>query len=93
MATYQYRCSGCGTFDVIRPMGSALPEEPCDACGGQARRVFTAPMLTRTPVPLSRALNAQEASAHAPRVVSEVPRARRSPAAPADPRHTQLPKP
>ncbi|NGO46143.1 FmdB family zinc ribbon protein, partial [Streptomyces ureilyticus] len=46
MATYQYRCPGCGTFDVIRPIGHALPQEPCDACGDQARRVFTAPMLT-----------------------------------------------
>ncbi|GGK61925.1 FmdB family zinc ribbon protein [Streptomyces flaveus] len=93
MATYQYRCPGCGTFDVIRPIGRALPQEPCDACGDQARRVFTAPMLTRTPAPLSRALHAQEASAHEPRVVGEVPPARRSPAAPADPRHALLPKP
>jgi putative FmdB family regulatory protein len=93
MATYRYRCVGCGPFDVIRPIGCALPEEPCEACGDQARRVFTAPMLSRTSAPLARALRAQEASAHGPRVVTEVPQPRRRPAQHADPRHTRLPKP
>ena len=92
MATYQNRCAGCGPFDVVRPIGQALPREPCDTCGDRAPRVFTAPMLTRTPAPLARALRAQEASAHEPRVVREVPPARRRPAPPADPRHAQLPK-
>ncbi|MGP4043087.1 zinc ribbon domain-containing protein [Streptomyces sp. 2A115] len=93
MATYQYRCAGCGPFDVIRPIGRALPEEPCETCGDQARRVFTAPMLTRTPAPLVHALRTQEASAHEPRVVTQVPPARRRPAPAADPRHAQLPRP
>ncbi|MEV0634566.1 zinc ribbon domain-containing protein [Streptomyces sp. NPDC050619] len=93
MATYQYRCTSCGAFDVIRPMGRALAEEPCDTCGDQARRVFSAPMLTRTSAPLARALRAQEASAHAPQVVTEVPSARRGPALAADPRQALLPKP
>ncbi|MFJ9379590.1 FmdB family zinc ribbon protein [Streptomyces sp. NPDC101455] len=93
MATYQYRCPGCGTFDVTRPMGRALPEEPCETCGERSRRVFTAPMLARTGAPLARALQSQEASAHEPRVVTEVPPARRPPTSAADPRQAQLPKP
>jgi putative FmdB family regulatory protein len=93
MATYRYRCTGCGSFDVTRPIGEALPEEPCQACGDQALRVFTPPMIARTPVALARALRAQEASAHEPRVVGAVPAARRGPAPPADPRHALLPKP
>ncbi|MET7574298.1 zinc ribbon domain-containing protein [Streptomyces sp. NPDC005492] len=93
MATYPYRCAGCGPFDVTRPIGHALSEVPCETCGKKARRVFTAPMLTRTPTPLARALRAQEASAHEPRVVSEVPPARRGPAPGSDPRHARLPKP
>jgi putative FmdB family regulatory protein len=93
MATYQYRCAGCGVFDVVRPIGQALPEERCETCGDRARRVFTAPMLTRTPAALARALRAQEAGAHEPCVVTEVPPARRAPAPPADPRHSLLPKP
>jgi putative FmdB family regulatory protein len=94
MAMYQYRCAAdCGSFDVIRPMGRALPEEPCETCGTTARRVFTAPRLARTSAPLARALRAQEASAHEPRVVTEVPSARRGPAPAADPRQALLPKP
>ncbi|RVX39024.1 putative FmdB family regulatory protein [Nonomuraea polychroma] len=93
MATYQYRCAGCGPFDVTRPIGQARPEEPCEACGHPSRRLFTSPMVIRTPAALARALQAQEASAYEPRVVDEVPASRRAPARSADPRHALLPKP
>lgn len=93
MATYRYHCAECGSFDVIRPIGEMLLDEPCRACGNQSRRVFTSPMLARTPVALARALRDQEASAHEPRVVGDVPAARRRPAPAADPRHAHLPKP
>jgi putative FmdB family regulatory protein len=93
MARYQYHCPGCGSFEVARPIGQALREEACTACGRESRRVFTAPMLGRTPEPVARALRTQEASAHEPRVVREVPRARRGPTPTADPRHALLPKP
>jgi putative FmdB family regulatory protein len=93
MATYQYHCTECGPFDVTRPIGQAPPGEPCTRCGDPSRRVFTAPMLARTPAALARALHAQEASAHEPRVVSTVPEGRRTSAPPADPRHARLPKP
>jgi putative FmdB family regulatory protein len=93
MATYQYRCAECGPFTVKRPIGEAQPEEPCETCGHESRRVFTSPMLTRTPAPLARALRAQEASAYEPRVVSEVSASRRGPAWSRDPRHALLPKP
>ncbi|MGN9837280.1 FmdB family zinc ribbon protein [Nonomuraea sp. H19] len=93
MAAYQYHCAGCGPFDVRRPLGEARPEEPCEACGHHSRRVYTSPMLTRTPTALARALHAQEASAHEPRVVSEVPASRRGPAVSTNPRHALLPKP
>ncbi|WP_405530744.1 zinc ribbon domain-containing protein [Streptomyces canus] len=92
MATYQYRCAGCGPFDVIRPIGRALAEEPCGSCAGPARRVFTAPLLARTSAPLARALHAQEACAHEPRVVTDVPPARDRPTPAADPRQAGLPK-
>jgi putative FmdB family regulatory protein len=93
MATYQYRCPDCGSFEVARPIGQALPEEACTACGHESRRVFSVPMLSRTPHGLARAVRAQEASAHEPRVVGGVPPARRPPTPGADPRHAQLPKP
>jgi putative FmdB family regulatory protein len=93
MATYQYRCPGCGSFEVTRPIGQARREEACTACGHGSRRVFTAPMLTRTSGAVAGAQRTQEASAHEPRVVSEVPSARRVPARSADPRQALLPKP
>lgn len=93
MSTYPYRCTNCGPFDVRRPIGEARPEEPCQACGRRAKRVFTAPMLTRTPAALAHALRAQEASADRPRVVGEVPAPHRRPVAVTDPRHALLPKP
>lgn len=91
MASYQYRCTSCGPFDVIRPIGRTLPEEPCATCAVPARRVFTAPMVTRTSAPLARALHAQEASAHEPRVVTDLPPVRRRPTPPVDPRQARLP--
>ncbi|MFI0351250.1 FmdB family zinc ribbon protein [Actinomadura sp. 9N407] len=91
MATYQYRCAGCGPFEISRPIGTAEPAEPCADCGDPAARVFTPPLLARTSRPLSRALRAQEASAHEPEVVRREPMARPKP--PADPRHALLPRP
>jgi putative FmdB family regulatory protein len=93
MVTYQYRCPGCGFFDLALPMGDAGPEERCTKCGGNARRVFTAPSLTRPGRPLTRALDAQEASAHEPRIVTRPAEAPRRPAPPSDPRHALLPRP
>ncbi|MFB4306810.1 FmdB family zinc ribbon protein [Actinomadura sp. GTD37] len=93
MAIYQYRCAECGPFDVSRPIGTAGPAEPCAACGGAAPRAFTPPLVARTSRPLARALDAQAASAHEPRVVGRVPAAPRRAAPPADPRHALLPRP
>ncbi|MFS2295141.1 MAG: zinc ribbon domain-containing protein [Actinomadura sp.] len=92
MAIYQYRCGECGTFDVSRPMGTAAAGESCAGCGGEASRVFSAPHLARTPAPIARALQAQEASRDEPRVVERAP-SRPSAAPPADPRHALLPRP
>ncbi|RKS76957.1 putative FmdB family regulatory protein [Actinomadura pelletieri DSM 43383] len=93
MVTYQYRCAQCGPFDLTLPMGEARPEQRCAQCEGTARRVFTAPALTRPGAPLTRALDAQQASRHEPQVVTAPPPARRSPAPPSDPRHALLPRP
>ncbi|XRQ12239.1 FmdB family zinc ribbon protein [Actinomadura welshii] len=92
MAIYQYRCPECGAFDVSRPIGTAAAAETCAGCGAEANRVFSPPHLTRTPRPLTRALQAQEASADEPRVVTRPPVSRPA-APPADPRHALLPRP
>ena len=43
----------------------------CPTCRGQARRVFTPPSLPALAAGVRRALSAEEASAHEPRVVGE----------------------
>ncbi|MFC6881001.1 MULTISPECIES: FmdB family zinc ribbon protein [Actinomadura] len=93
VVVYEYRCPECGPFGVARPMGEAGGTERCPACAGAARRVFTAPGVRRTPGALGRALAAQEASAHEPRVVNAVPPARRRPGPAPDPRRARLPRP
>ncbi|GAA1523542.1 zinc ribbon domain-containing protein [Actinomadura kijaniata] len=105
MVAYEYRCRPCGPFTVRRPMGRAPADAPCPHCGGTAPRAFTAPAVPRTSRALARALDAQKASAHEPRVVDRVPPrapSRVPPAssrvlspgsAPADPRHSRLPRP
>lgn len=91
--TYQYRCAGCGPFDLMRPMGEATPQERCAGCGATARRVYTAPSLHRPGDQLNRALAASEASAHEPQIVERLPGRSRGAAPPADPRHARLPRP
>jgi hypothetical protein len=48
MATYQYRCAQDGGFEVSRPIGMAALQDRCAACGVDAVRVFTSPMLSLT---------------------------------------------
>jgi putative FmdB family regulatory protein len=46
VTTYEYRCDNdVETFDVKFPLGTAPESITCERCGGQARRVFSTPML------------------------------------------------
>ena len=70
VAIYAFTCGGCGGFDLARPMAQADTPATCPTCGGLARRVFTPPGLGLVAQPLRRALNAEEKSAHEPRVTA-----------------------
>jgi putative FmdB family regulatory protein len=95
--TYTFRCPGCGPFDARLAMSALTDSTPCPVCGGDAPRGVTAPALNAGGT-THRIAAAHERSAHAPDVVSSVPRGR-SPGAPAprpttaDPRHARLPRP
>lgn len=83
MASYEYGCEGCGPFTLRAPIGTAAQQAACPACGGEARRVFSAPMVRQMPSALSRAVRRGEATASTPAVVDRVPpRGGRGPAAP-----------
>jgi len=81
MVTYEYRCEDCGTFEEQLPMGTATPAAACPACGRDARRVFSPPMVHQLSQPLSALYAREEASRDAPEVVHELPPAPRRPAA------------
>ncbi|MFI6504195.1 FmdB family zinc ribbon protein [Nonomuraea typhae] len=69
MTTYEYTCLTCGPFEERHPMGQAPGETPCRCCGTPAPRRFSPPAVRQITPKLRRALDAQESSAHEPRVV------------------------
>jgi putative FmdB family regulatory protein len=74
VATYEYRCSDCGTFDRSLPMGTARESARCPTCGRESHRVFSVPMTgPRTPDRLAAMLAREEASRDYPEVVDRVP--------------------
>lgn len=96
MAIYQFRCDEHGGIELEAAMGTAPPTLSCPGCDRQARRVFSAPMLGRTPRAVATAFEGSQRSADQPDVVTSLP----SSADPAhqqrcthDPKHQRLPKP
>ena len=94
MPTYDYRCAGCGEFEVRRPMAESAIPARCPGCGHPAARVFGAPALSGLDPTVRRALDAGARSAESPQVVRSVPgRSRRATPVSTDPRHARLPRP
>ncbi|WP_443058173.1 FmdB family zinc ribbon protein [Streptomyces sp. NBC_00820] len=98
MATYEYLCSRCGSFDVTLPIGTAPKAYGCPDCAGAGRRVYSAPGLAHTPHAVAALHAREERSREAPAIVSEVPprgeappRGRARP--PAHPALSRLPRP
>lgn len=73
MASYQFMCGEHGGIELETAMGTAPPDLPCPDCGRQARRVFSAPMLGRTPRAVASAFERAERSADEPDVVTSLP--------------------
>ncbi len=92
MASYVYRCRTCGPWELHLPMGTAQRTSPCPTCGVEGSRVYTPPLLSRTPRPVAAALAREEASRDAPAVTTAVP-PRASRPARRDPRWAALPRP
>lgn len=44
MARYDYRCEKDGVFELTMPLGTQPSSAPCPECGGDAPRVFSAPL-------------------------------------------------
>ena len=63
MAGYLYQCGVCGPWEIQRPIGTAAATSTCPGCGAPGRRVYTSPLLSRTPKAVSAARLREEASA------------------------------
>lgn len=74
MAAYEFRCPEDGPWEELRPIGTAPDQSPCPVCGRPARRVITAPRLSLASRARVRAIDAAEASADTPAVVTALPR-------------------
>ncbi|MFJ4468423.1 zinc ribbon domain-containing protein [Streptomyces sp. NPDC089424] len=92
MATYEYSCNRCGSFDVKRPIGTASAEEICPRCSGTSRRVFSAPATALTPPAVTALHEREEKSRENPVVVSRGPAKEAAPR-PVHPAHARLPRP
>lgn len=93
MATYGYRCPHCREIAVTCPIGTAPASVPCPDCGAVSARVFSAPMLARTPAALAAQVRRAERSATEPEVVTARPRRRAGSAVAAHPATARLPRP
>jgi putative FmdB family regulatory protein len=96
VAIYEYRCEADGAFELTRPLGTQPSSAPCPVCRGEARRVFSKPMLTLAPPALVGAIDHAEKSRHEPDVVTSLPPAgarRRTPVLPLTPTLRRLPRP
>jgi len=67
MPVYQYECSECGSFTMLRPMAECFLPGCCPGCGSDAQREISAPHLGNLSSDANRAHAVNERSAHAPR--------------------------
>lgn len=96
MAIYEYKCELDGPFELNLPLGTAPESTGCPACAGEARRVFSSPLLSFAPRALVAALDHEEKTRYEPDVVTSLPStgARRpTPMAPLTPTLRRLPRP
>jgi putative FmdB family regulatory protein len=94
MPLYAYRCGDDGPAEALWPMGAAPAVMSCPTCGGDARRMITAPKLGPADRTRVAAIDRSEASRTEPAVVSAPPpRTSRAPRPRLDPRTAALPRP
>jgi putative FmdB family regulatory protein len=96
VAIYEYRCDDDGAFEMTRPLGTAPESIACPVCGGEARRVFSKPMLSLSPPALVAAIDHAEKSRDEPEVVTSLPGTgarKRTPVLPLTPTLRRLPRP
>lgn len=96
MPVYEFRCEASHVHDAVLPIRSTARSRECPECGAEAKRLISAPGLSRASTSSAgRLIERTEATAHEPAVVSAIPSApsRRPRPVSRDPRHARLPRP
>jgi putative FmdB family regulatory protein len=97
VTTYEYRCDSDElSFEVRFRLGTAPESITCERCGGQARRVFSKPMLLSSRRDLVNMIEQAEKTRTDPDVVTSLPSAgarKRTPVLPLTPTLKRLPRP
>ncbi|WP_294569330.1 zinc ribbon domain-containing protein [uncultured Arthrobacter sp.] len=96
MPIYEYSCSQCAAFEVIRPMEAAADVQACPTCGSEARRKISAPHLSKTGTAAFQLIDSTHRSASEPQVVTGTlpsANARRTSPYSSNPLHQKLPRP
>jgi putative FmdB family regulatory protein len=96
MAVYEYRCDEHGVFEVTRPLATPPGSIACRVCGSEGRRIFSKPMLSRSPPAVVAAIDRAEKSRDEPEVVTSLPPTgarKRTPVLPLTPTLRRLPRP
>lgn len=70
MPIYDYQCSDCGPFRMMRPMAQSNAPTMCPTCGRVSTKTITAPFLADMAPHNRIGSQRNEKSAHAPRVMS-----------------------
>lgn len=94
MPIHEYRCPECGVFELLLRMGTATRESACPGCGSPARRLVSAPGLSRAGTPAARLIERTERTASRPDVVAAPPPdPRKGARTSGNPLHRRLPRP
>lgn len=71
MPLYDYECTGCGGFALLRPIAERAAPAACPGCGGAAMRIIAAPALRAMDGSARAAHDRNERSAQAPATLAE----------------------
>ena len=73
MATFLYRCPEDGILEMHWPVGTAPGQVTCPACTGDARRVYTPPLVLGGSRSATALIDQTERTRYEPEVVTSPP--------------------
>ena len=93
MATFVYRCPADGILEMRWPVGTAPSQVSCPSCAGDARRVYTAPLVSGGSRSARALIDRTERTRDEPEVVTSLPRGRAQRRTALNPAWQHLPRP